>query len=110
MHTGQFRAFYFHQKPKHGQKTKKNIFEIWQRSIYPRYGQKTKKNVFKIWQRKFVRNLMEMLTCQSRAFYLHQKPKYGQDTKKKFGNLATPSYASHAEARGEHVFVLSNAL
>ncbi|KAL0099003.1 hypothetical protein PUN28_020210 [Cardiocondyla obscurior] len=33
MNSGLFGAFYFHQKPRYGQKTKKNIFEILQRSI-----------------------------------------------------------------------------
>ncbi|KAL0107452.1 hypothetical protein PUN28_015790 [Cardiocondyla obscurior] len=58
MHTGLFRAFYFYQQPKYGQKTKKNIFEIWQRSI--------------------VQNLKKMHTGLFQVFYFHQY--YGQKT------------------------------
>ncbi|KAL0098646.1 hypothetical protein PUN28_020602 [Cardiocondyla obscurior] len=83
MHTSLFGAFYFYQKPRYGQKTKKNIFEILQRSI-PRYGQKTKKNIFEILQRSIVRQLKKMHTGLFEVFYFYQKPRYGQKTKKVF--------------------------
>ncbi|KAL0110689.1 hypothetical protein PUN28_013953 [Cardiocondyla obscurior] len=86
MHLDLFAVFYFHQKPRYGQKTKKNYFEILQRSIVrqlkciqaysgyfhqkPRYDQKTR-NIFEILQRSI--------------------PRYGQKTKKiflKFNNIA----------------------
>ncbi|KAL0098647.1 hypothetical protein PUN28_020603 [Cardiocondyla obscurior] len=33
MHLGLFETLYLHQKPRYGQKTKKNTFEILQHSI-----------------------------------------------------------------------------
>ncbi|KAL0130317.1 hypothetical protein PUN28_002152 [Cardiocondyla obscurior] len=69
MHTGLFRAFYFHQQLRYGQKTKKNIFEIWQHNIV-----------------RIVRQLKKMHTGLFRAFYFHQQLRYGQKTIKIFLN------------------------
>ncbi|KAL0098639.1 hypothetical protein PUN28_020595 [Cardiocondyla obscurior] len=96
MHTGLFRAFYFHQQPRYGQKTKKNIFEILQRSIERQLKKcirfyifirsrdmaKNKKNIFEILQRSIVRQLKIDAYGPIRAFYFHQQPRYGQKTKK----------------------------
>ncbi|KAL0098946.1 hypothetical protein PUN28_020889 [Cardiocondyla obscurior] len=63
-----FRTFYFHQKPRYGQKTIKNIFETLQRNI--------------VQQLKIVHTIMHLGLFG--AFYFHQKPRYGQKTKKYF--------------------------
>ncbi|KAL0098952.1 hypothetical protein PUN28_020895 [Cardiocondyla obscurior] len=70
VHTRLFRTFYFHQKPRYGQKTIKNIFETLQRNI--------------------VQQLKIVHTSLFRAFYFHQQPRYGQKTIKNIFEILQP--------------------
>ncbi|KAL0099511.1 hypothetical protein PUN28_019735 [Cardiocondyla obscurior] len=118
MHTGLFRAFYFHQQNEIWPKTKKiflkfnnvalcgiqnrciwaysvflflseaeiwpktkNIFEILQHSIQLRYDQKTKK-IFLKFNNIALCGIQNKCIWAYSSFYFHQKPRYGQKTKK----------------------------
>ncbi|KAL0099512.1 hypothetical protein PUN28_019736 [Cardiocondyla obscurior] len=67
-------------------KRKKTFLKFYNVALY---SQKTKKNIFEILQRSIVRQLKRCIGL-FRAFYFHQQPRYSQKTKKflKFNNIA----------------------
>ncbi|KAL0099004.1 hypothetical protein PUN28_020211 [Cardiocondyla obscurior] len=91
MHTSLFGTFYFHQKPRYGQKRKKIFLKFYNVALY---GQKTKKIFLKF-------NNIALCGIQNRciwaysSFYFHQKPRYGQKTKKNIFEILQRSIVRH---------------